>query len=193
MAEKLSSRVERLEGPDVERFFAKVVKGVSCWNWAGATRGSKQKRGCFWNGKKNVDAARWIFAKANPHQPIDGLCIRHKCDNPLCVNPEHLEIGTQADNVADMWARNRGNLEGIRAGAAKGREALQRNPSARPSGERHGLSKLTEEQVAEIRRLNGTASHKALGEMFGVHSTAIGRILRNQVWKGAAALKARGL
>jgi hypothetical protein len=97
---------------------------------------------------------------------IEGLVVRHKCDNPSCVNPSHLEIGTQADNISDMMNR--------------GRHITKR-------GDESCKSKLTSLQVNEIRLLyvRGSSTHGtyALAKRFGISPSHIGRIIRNNNWK----------
>lgn len=88
----------------------------------------------------------------------DGLDVLHHCDNPICVRPNHLFLGTNADNMRDK--------------AMKGRA-------------RHNLAKLTPEQVLEIRARAATAtvSHSMLAKEYGVQQTAISRIVRRDSWK----------
>lgn len=103
-------------------------------------------------------AHRLSWFVANKTIPV-GHVIRHKCRNRNCVNPEHLETGTQAENCADR------ERDGTTA-----------------RGERSGNAKLTEEQVLEIRnRVNYTQSE--LAEEFGVSDTLIGNIIRRESWK----------
>ena len=104
-------------------------------------------------------------------EAIKGLVVRHKCDNPKCINPDHLELGSQADNMADKVARGR---------ALKGEEI--------------GNSKLTEEQVAEIKRLYIPRSRQfnqyQLAKRFNVSQSQISMIVTGQRWsytKGEAA------
>ena len=87
-----------------------------------------------------------------------GVSVLHTCDTPACVNPEHLFLGTQQDNVTDM--------------ITKGRQNFRSNV------------KLTEDNVQEIRRLlkEGKYSMKAIGRMFGVDSPAIWFIKHKQTW-----------
>lgn len=92
---------------------------------------------------------------------IKGQLVRHTCDNPACVNPEHLELGTHQDNMGDMRSRKRV-----------------------ASGTRNGNTKLTGEQVTWIHKHYVKRSTEfgtvALGRKFGVHNTCIHRIITNQ-------------
>lgn len=98
---------------------------------------------------------------------IDGLVVRHKCDNPPCINPDHLEIGTYADNNRDMWKRGRGK-------------------APRFSGNDHPMAKLTDSQVEEIRKRYVPRSKEngqvALAREFGVHQTNISLIVHRKKW-----------
>ena len=87
----------------------------SCWEWTAGK--SPSGYGYIWNGCTFLRAHRVsceIFVGLIP----DGLIVRHKCDNPGCVNPYHLEIGTQADNMRDMMTRGR-QAKGSENGRAK--------------------------------------------------------------------------
>lgn len=88
----------------------------------------------------------------------EDLVIRHKCDNRLCINPEHLEIGTHSENVMDRDIRHRTAI-----------------------GNRNGRSKLDEDKIRYIR--NSNLSQAKLGEMFGVDKKTIRCIKKNLTWK----------
>lgn len=88
----------------------------------------------------------------------DGYVVRHKCDNPSCINPEHLEVGTQADNIADKVSRGR---------------------QARGSGV--GRAILTEESVREIR--SSPLKVSELSILYGVSVVSIRNILRRKTWQ----------
>ena len=88
----------------------------------------------------------------------DGYVVRHKCDNPSCINPEHLEVGTQADNIADKVSRGR---------------------QARGSGA--GKAILTEESVREIR--SSPLKVSELSTLYGVSVVPIRNILRRKTWQ----------
>ena len=129
----------------MERFWDKVDLGGGtadeCWLWTGAK--NRDGYGSFGRGGTTVLAHRMSWEIQ--HFPIgEGLYVLHKCDNPSCVNPSHLFLGTQADNVADC--------------ARKGRRNQVR------------YKKLSPEQREEIRALHATGQWTlaALGRRFGV-------------------------
>lgn len=92
---------------------------------------------------------------------IQGSVIRHTCDNPRCINPRHLLIGTQQDNIQDMVSRGR------QRGAV---------------GASNSMAKLTDNQVAEVRRMyvrnSKTHGTVALSKLYGVSQTGISSIVR---------------
>jgi hypothetical protein len=91
------------------------------------------------------------------------LHILHRCDHPLCFNPEHLFVGTASDNMRDM--------------AAKGRHRG-------PRGETHHKAKLTADQVREVRRLRSEGlTYQRIGDAFGVTKQQVGNIVGGSQWK----------
>lgn len=92
-----------------ERFWARVKKSDGCWEWTGGvdTPGYGMLRipGPRTSHKK-VRASRYSWELHNGPIP-EGMCILHKCDNPACVNPDHLWIGTQSENMLDMHSKKR--------------------------------------------------------------------------------------
>jgi len=143
-----------------DRFWPKVdVRGPDeCWEW----QAHKDTDGY---GRFSVDgrvqlAHRLAWELKHGEVP-DRQCICHACDNPACVNPLHLFLGTQADNLHDMAEKGR---------STKGTD----NPQ----------SKLSENDVREIRRLYATAKflQKQLSKQFGVSRSAIGQIVRRVSW-----------
>jgi hypothetical protein len=89
-----------------ERFFSKVRKTDTCWIWTGRKSG-KNDYGGFNSGNKHYRTHRYSYELYFGPIPV-GLEVLHKCDTPLCVNPEHLFLGTQKDNIND--AKKKGRL-----------------------------------------------------------------------------------
>src|SRR3990167_8959811 len=151
----------------IDNFWKKVDKTDTCWNWI-AHKLNYGYGGIRLN-KKEQRAHRISWELHNGEIP-KGLHVIHKCDNPPCVNPDHLWLGTHQDNMRDRSKKGRtsrhiGNLD--------------------LGGEKHGSSKLKEKQVIEIRNLGKTGIYiqKELADLFGVHQTTINNILNNKYWK----------
>lgn len=101
-----------------ERFWSKVEKTDTCWIWTAAKINGY---GVFWHSGKNMKAHRLSYEAAFSPIPI-GLYVLHHCDVPSCVNPAHLFLGTQRDNIQDMDSKGRGRrgiFPGESAPAAK--------------------------------------------------------------------------
>jgi len=151
---------------DAERFWAKVEKTGEngCWEW---TAGLSEGYGDYWFNGTAVRAHRLSYVLHHPltidlweHREI---LVCHRCDNPKCVNPSHLFLGSYADNNRDKEAKGRGNP---------------------PKGEKHGHSKLTEDDVREIRTryANGGVLQRQLALEYGVWQRTIGRIINRETW-----------
>jgi len=142
-----------------ERFLKYVKKTEYCWLWVG----SKNNKGYAQLNVSGVPklASRISWEIANGPIP-KGKYILHKCDNPLCVNPDHVYPGDQTQNMADMWGRGR----------------------AKPGlvqGQKHGMSKLTELDILAIRSSDETV--KEICEHFGVSHTTVSDIKNRKTWK----------
>lgn len=142
----------------LRRFWSRVRKGDGCWIWLG--KPTPKGYGIISVDKRHAYAHRFAFALHNGPIP-DGLDVLHSCDNPLCVNPEHLFLGTHVDNMADM--------------VAKGRN---------PRGERMGNTRLSDADARRIRELHRRGlKPKQLGAIFGVAPPVIGNIVARRTWK----------
>jgi DNA-binding transcriptional regulator YiaG len=147
------------QGPSAEeRFWEKVEKRgpEECWIWTGATK--RFGYGNFWTGERYEGAHRVSYRLENGE--IDGKNVLHHCDTPGCVNPSHLYTGTYKQNAAD-------------------RE--ERNPWDR-SGENAGRAKLTEDQVAEIRKRLSNTTEQELADEYGVSRSTISHISLGHNW-----------
>lgn len=147
-----------------ERFWSKVKIGAptECWEWQAGIK--ENGRGHFMTGKKNYQAHRVAWELTNGPIP-DGLYVCHKCDNGKCCNPNHLFLGTPADNTHDM--------------INKGRKWLG-------YGEKAPYVKLNQEQVEFIRShykwFDPNWNMPALAKMFNVSKSTIGSIIRRKTW-----------
>lgn len=135
--------------PLAERFWEKVDKRGpdECWVWTRATSGEYGEISLGGRGRPiSAHRASWLLT-CGPIPP--GLSVLHSCDNPPCVNPAHLFLGTQADNVADMERKGRARRRAV-------------------SGEGHYLATLSDASAEEIRSLyaSGAGSQYALARRF---------------------------
>lgn len=165
----------RLTEKDIDRFWSKVKKADGCWMWQGSPGPGY---GNFWLDGEMRRANRVSYLIN--FGPFDQtLCVCHTCDNPMCVRPDHLFLGTKGDNNADKTAKGRAR------GAVGDRNPSRLHPDRVPRGEQNGQSKLTAAQVQEIRRLyaTGKTSHQRLAQQFGVSPRAIAFILKYRTWK----------
>lgn len=148
--------------PAVERFWEKVNKTETCWLWMGHYR--VRDYGRIKIGAQGVLAHRYSWTIANGEIP-DGMAVLHKCDNPPCVNPDHLYLGTQAENARDRESRGR------------------RTPRC---GETHPAAKLTPDIVLGIVRSD--ESGPALAIRHGVTRSTISSIRRGRSWNHVTGL-----
>lgn len=158
----------------IERFWAKVVIGDGCWLWQGGT----DNRGYGVFAYKATNPCRFTkahrFSFALHGGPFDeGFHVCHHCDVPGCVNPAHLFLGTQADNIRDMHAKGRGFLI---------------PPGLGTRGEEVTQSKLVAAQVREIRALYATGQYRQIdiAERFGVTKGNVSAIVARRTWKHVA-------
>lgn len=178
----LAMKADLIAEVDRDRFYARVdQRGPDeCWPWTGSAT-KKDGRGRFSVRGRNVVAPRLAWGIANGRMPPSDMFVCHSCDNPNCVNPAHLWLGTNSDNLRDA--------------STKGRRFLQKHPEMgffaqpgnsrfRAKGERHGSAKLTESEAAIIKReLAAGVTMAHLGRQFGVSSACILTIQRGRNWK----------
>lgn len=154
-----SRKVE--EGNAVERFHKKYeIRETGCWIWTAGTRpnGKDVPYPRHWTEDgKSIGAHRFSFELVHGAIP-KSMYVCHKCDTPLCVNPDHLFVGTHHDNMRDMVKKKR---------SFTGR-----------GEDKKGRAKLTNQQANQIKKMD--VSQSKLASMFGVSQTTIGRIKRGE-------------
>jgi predicted XRE-type DNA-binding protein len=141
-----------------ERFFDKLIIGKECWIWIGLK--NKQGYGNFnYRGKYYLShRMSWIFHNGLIPQKY---CVCHKCDNPSCVNPEHLFLGTHSDNMNDAYQKGRRNN----------------------AKENHPRYRITKEMVEKVKDLRKTGlTQKKIGEAIGLTQTTVSSILLGKHW-----------
>lgn len=151
---------------DASRFAKKhTAPEKGCWEWVG--RLNRHGYGVFSVAKRATLAHRVSIELRGTKIP-PGLCVLHKCDNRKCVNPIHLMIGTQAENVADMMKK-------------------RRNVSVPLIGERNPQAKLKADQVTEIKRLHSAGVRACLiAAEFGISQSTVSMIVNGKRWKRCA-------
>ena len=155
-----------MEDALAQRYWAKVDIGEpdECWPWTGATSGGNNnpiKYGCIRVSGRTLRAHRVGWELAHRESPGDSV-VRHVCDYPLCQNPSHLLLGTDTDNMRDMYERGR-------------------NRHLR--GEGHPRSKLTVEMVKEIRALYKSGVTKsAISRELGIPRRTAHDVLIGRTW-----------
>lgn len=144
------------------RIWKKVepVTESGCWLWTGAVDKHKGHGRTYW--KEKVQLSHRVFFEAKHGKIPDGMCVCHKCDVPSCVNPDHLFVGTVADNNADM--RRKGRASGNRT-----------------NGERHHRAKFTDEQAIKIR--SDPRGSSEIAREYGVHHSTIFYLKSGKNWK----------
>lgn len=144
-----------------ERFDLKVNKTDTCWLWTASTVRGYGHFGCRRKGK-------WTMLRSHIHAyerykgDRNGLLVLHKCDNPLCVNPEHLFLGTHKDNSQDMIKKGRFGYP-------------------RAANHQH-LSFTFAEQVRDYHKNNPTAKQIEIASRFNISTQQTSRMLRNNIW-----------
>lgn len=144
--------------PIAERFWEKVDRRGpdECWPWNGAT--AAFGHGCIYGDDRKLLAHR-VSYELNVGPIPSGIWVLHRCDNPPCINPSHLFLGTPADNMADM--------------AAKGRKTWV-------AGEVCWNAKLTPDDVIKIRESHLLQSE--IAAQFGIAQSLVSKIRNRRAW-----------
>jgi hypothetical protein len=194
----------------ISRFMNKVEKTETCWIWKAQIQPTGY--GTFWMNKKNQLSHRvsWVLFKGDIP---NGLWVLHRCDNPSCVNPDHLFLGTPKDNTHDMMNKGRerkqisklterdlANVLDLYKNGVSQREISRifnttqfliwrhihkKVPVKKCIGEGNKKSVLTEMQVKEIRSsyIPIKVSFNILSKKYNVNKSTIERIIRRETWQ----------
>jgi hypothetical protein len=167
-----------------ERLWSKVDKRgpQDCWLWRGSRGMCGKGHGQIGLGRrKRLQTHRVSWTLQHGAIP-PGLLVLHHCDVPHCVNPAHLFLGTQKDNMQDAKAKGR-----VRSVNPSGdAHWTRKRPERLARGERHGSAKLTADQVREIReRYASGVPQKHLVNDYSVSKSQISKILLGRSWAGA--------
>lgn len=152
---------------DQIRFWSRVDKRGECWEWV---RGKfPSGYGAFWIHGRQEYAHRLAYFSSTGQHP-GPLEVRHTCDNRACVRPDHLVLGTHADNMRDMAERGR---------------------AARLSGEAGPSAKMTWALVDAIRQMaKEGVGVREIGRRVGVSHTSVGNVLQGKSWKSGGQERA---
>jgi hypothetical protein len=148
-----------------KKFDSRIIPepNSGCWLWIGAIHRTRVKGcpgyGVVMDNGRGVRAHRAAYECTHGEGSADGLMVRHRCDTTLCVNPDHLELGTHTDNMRDMKERSR----------------HRRTP------DRHAQCKLSDDTVRQIRDLSYTgATYRSIAARFGVNPSMVSLIARGK-------------
>lgn len=148
-----------------QRFWAKVNKSEDCWEWTGYRTGfgyGELQSGP--RGDQVKESAHRLSWEIHNGPIPDGLNVLHRCDNPPCVRPDHLFLGTASDNARDMWDKGRG-----------------------PRGQKNGHAKLTDEAVAIIReRIAAGERPTQIALVYGVSEATVRDAASGRNWRHVA-------
>jgi len=148
----------------MHNFWNKVQKTDACWEWIGSKNNGGY--GKFWLNKKCIDSHRVSWMLTYGDIP-ENKYVLHHCDNPSCVRPDHLFLGSQTDNMQDMLSKGRGTWHG----------------NSMP-GESNPRARLTKEDVLKIRQLFSDGMRQTdIAKQYNMSVMAIHSIVRYKTWK----------
>ena len=155
-----TARLSKAEHSWVGRFNARFSEGLpdECWLWVGSKNAAGYGVFSFRGRMRIASRIMWL----RTYGAIPNLLVCHSCDNPACVNPGHLWLGTDLDNANDREAKGRGK------------------PGTRPIGMKHWASKLTDDDICALR--SDSASADDLANRFGISKQQVKNIKARRHW-----------
>lgn len=139
----------------LDKFLSNTKPAGECLEWTRCFNSDGYPRAAY-KGSSNGKVHRIVYQLTNPDEDIDGKVIRHTCDNPKCINPNHLESGTPADNMRDRDTRGR-----------------------------HALAAFNAKQIIAIRTMYATGlyTHAEIGNLFNVNYRTIQQVVTNKTYR----------
>lgn len=182
------SKVDKINGPTMPHMES------PCWLWTAYK--SRKGYGQFGVGRKMRRTHRIAWSLVNgpvPYNDSAVLCVCHRCDNTACCRSDHLFLGTNAANMADRESKGRSNLLPARLTlklhpeklAHGNRNGAYTKPEKVRRGEVHGMAKLNDAKIIEIRvsYAAGGTTQRRLAAQFGVDQALIGLIINRKIWR----------
>jgi len=151
-------------------------EGGGCWNWTGHL--NEKGYAMMSAGRKiSLRASRVVYLLKHGYFN-EALYVCHKCDNPKCVNPDHLFLGTAKDNTHDMIQKNRMSRPPVHYGST---HPLVRNPQLSARGAKNGNSSIDDDRALQIYESEGSV--RELSNRFGLSPSAIHSIKMKKTWR----------
>lgn len=160
-----------------DRFWSYVDRTSDCWNWLGTRTNHGLGYGKFSVGVSTMLAHRVSYIISRGEEIPHGRLVCHRCDNPCCVNPSHLWLGTPLSNMQDKVSKNRQSEGARHATLCAGTFKVQHGAAT-------GHAKICDSDVIELRKIRRAGLSLAkTGKMFGISAQTVLDIMQGKTWK----------